>query len=148
VAYSLDRAALLSKQLEKLATQNAHQLAGQRGNLAFWLAEVSGVLGVLDEYPARFAQLRAGQDAWVNAHGPAIKLFCSQCNGPCELGPRKPKLPKRIPSQELDRARRELKDAAYRLLLRLHRCQLLSEHELAAACLQVGTSVDPTDLVA
>lgn len=39
MSHSTDRAALIAGQLERLARQNAHQLAGQVANLDFWIAE-------------------------------------------------------------------------------------------------------------
>jgi hypothetical protein len=39
MAYTLERAALIASQLERLATSNVHQLAGQFANLDFWLDE-------------------------------------------------------------------------------------------------------------
>jgi hypothetical protein len=47
MSYSIKRAALISDQLERLATQNAHQLAGQFGNLDFWIAEAVGAIRVV-----------------------------------------------------------------------------------------------------
>jgi hypothetical protein len=63
MSYSIKRATLIADQLERLATQNAHQLAGQFGNLDFWISEAVGAIRVLNEYPERFRSLRDGQVA-------------------------------------------------------------------------------------
>ena len=61
VSYSTRRAALVADQLERLATQNAHQLAGQVSNLAFWIAQATAAIRTIDDYPARFRRLRPGR---------------------------------------------------------------------------------------
>jgi hypothetical protein len=53
---------------------------------------------------------------------------------------------RRESSQELEEAKRRLKDAAYKFLLRCHRGGLLDEAGLKAGCERVGTSVDLKDL--
>lgn len=65
MSYSIKRASLITDQLERLATQNAHQLAGQFSNLDFWIAEGVDAIRVINEYPQRFRRLREAQVAWV-----------------------------------------------------------------------------------
>lgn len=146
MAYGIDQANNVASQLEKFTTSFAEHLAGQVANLDFWLEEVAHALRVLDGYPTRFSRLRAAQEAWVKTHGPVATSFCPHCGGKCELG-ETPRPPRRVPSGELDEARRRLKDATYRLLLRCHRARMVDEATLRAACQRVGTSVDPADLL-
>lgn len=133
-------------QLEKLATYNVHQLAGQFANLDFWIAEAAHSISVIDNYPTRFAQMRDAQLRWVDAHGTVVSDYCPHCGGACEFGPQRPSPPTRIPSSQLDAARRSVKDATYHLLLRLYRAGWIDEIRLRAVCDQVGTSVDIADL--
>src|SRR5262245_33149251 len=65
LSYSIQRAGLIAEQLERLATQHAHQLAGQVANLAFWISEAVGAISILDDYAARFLALRNAQVGWV-----------------------------------------------------------------------------------
>lgn len=146
VAYSLDHAAFVASQLEKLATQNVHQLRGQFANLDFWLGEAEHAIRILDDYPKRFIQMRDAQLGWVYAHGTLVSGYCPFCGGPCDLGPSPPGAPKRIPSSKLDAARRSVRDAAYHFLRRLYRAKWIDDVRLRAACEQVGTSMDIEDL--
>jgi hypothetical protein len=95
--YSVEQATLLARQLEGLATRNAHQVAGQFANLEFWLNEVAHVLTTIDGYPHRFRQLRDAQNAWVKAHDSKVTPRCGICRGPCEFGPETPPPPSRSP---------------------------------------------------
>jgi hypothetical protein len=146
MAYSIDQTNAVAMQLEKFTTAYAHHLVGHVANLDFWLEEALHALKVLDEYPSRFVRLRDAQVGWVKAHGTKVSGFCGICGGKCEFDPRTPPPPNRLPSQEIDEARRRLKDAVYKFLLRCHRAGHLEEPALRAACERVGTSVDPSDL--
>jgi hypothetical protein len=146
VAYSIDQATLVASQLERFATSSTHHLVGQFANLDFWLDETVRALHVLDDYPTRFGRMRDAQVSWAQAHGTVVSDFCPLCGGACEFGPETPLPPRRLPSQETEAARRRLKDAAYRLLLRCHRGGLLDEAALRVGCDRVGTSVDLADL--
>lgn len=146
MAYSIDQANAVADQLEKFTTSYVHHLAGQVANLDFWLEEVGHALRVIDGYQRRFTLMRDAQSAWVTAHGTVVHGYCPICRGACEFGAAAPPPPTRIASQELDAARRRLKDAAYQFLLRCHRAGLLDEISLRAACARVGTSVDDADL--
>ena len=147
MSYTTERATLMASQLERLATYNAHELAGQLPNLEFWLAEAAHALAVIDDYPARFVRLRDAQVRWVDAHGTRVMAgHCDHCGGRCELGPVKPQAPRRIPSADLDATRRAVRDGAYHLLLRLLREGWSDEARVRAGCDQVGTSIDVDDL--
>jgi uncharacterized protein YecT (DUF1311 family) len=84
MSYSLKRASLITDQLQRLATQNAHQLAGQFSNLDFWIDEAADAIRVINEYPRRFRRLREAQVAWVKAHDTKIEGYCPICEGVCE----------------------------------------------------------------
>lgn len=146
MAYSIEQAELLATQLEKFTTSYAHHLVGQFANVDFWLDEVNHALLVIDDYNKRFNQMRDAQKEWVEAHKTVVSGFCRICGGKCEFDPRRPEPPTRIRSQELEAARRRLKDAVYKFLLRCHRSGLLDEPRLKEACVRVGTSVDLKDL--
>lgn len=146
MAYSVDQAEALAKQFDKFTTSWLHHLVGQFANLDFWLDEASHALKVLDDYPRRFVLMRDAQGEWVKAHATVAPEFCPFCHGACEFGRETPRPPTRIASQDLDAARRRVKDSTYQLLLRCHRAGLLDEAVLRAACARVGTSVDLADL--
>lgn len=145
--YSIEQAELLVRQLEGLATREAHQLAGHATNLDFWLDETCHVLATIDNYPDRFRRLREGQQAWVKLHETRTNRPCLICGGkPCELGPQPPPPPTRISSDDMDAARSSLRQACYRFLLRLNRIGLLDEPSLRTACERVGVTLEPEDL--
>ena len=146
MAYSIEQADLLSTQLEKFTTSYAHHLVGQFANVEFWIAEANHAVTVIDDYNKRFTKMRDAQKEWVRAHKTVVSGFCPICRGKCEFDPRTPQPPTRIRSQELDEARRRLKDAVYHFLLRCYRAGLLDEAGLKAACERAGTSVDLKDL--
>ena len=145
MVYSIDRANLLSAQLEKFTTSYAHHLVGQFANVDFWLGEAKQALAVLADYHRRFTRMRDAQADWVHAHQTVVSTFCPHCGGKCEFDPRVPPPPVRIPSLELTEAARRLRDAIYGFLLRCHRAGMLDEAALVAACEQVGTDVDVRD---
>jgi hypothetical protein len=144
--YTLEHASLLARQLAALATRDAHQLAGQVANLEFWLGEARHVLATIDGYPARFRRLRDGQQAWVARHETRDRRPCPYCGGkPCELAGTPPP-PTRTSSDDLEAARRAVRQGCYRLLLRLHSLALLDEPALEAACDSVGVTLEREDL--
>lgn len=145
MSYTTEQAELIAVQLERLATGGAHQVAGQSTNLEFWLDESLHAIAVIDDYPRRFRALRHAQTAWVAAHH-TTTLHCPQCVGPCELGPRTPELPVRASSEEMDAARRAVRQGCYRLLLRCHRLGVIDEAALRAACERVGVTVEREDI--
>lgn len=146
MSYSIKRAALIADQLQRLATQNAHQLAGQRSNLDFWIAEATDAIRVVDEYPRRFRLLHDAQIAWVNAHGTKVSGYCPICGGACEFDPRTPEPPHRISAEELSAARMAVQTAGRRYALRLYRAQLLDEHAVRRVCHQLDIGVEREDL--
>lgn len=145
--YSIEQAALLAHQLEGLATREAHQLAGHVANLEFWLGETCHVLATIDDYPDRFRRLRDGQRAWVKLHETRTNRPCPICReSPCELGAQPPPPPTRIPSEDMDAARRGVRQGCYRFLLRLYRIGLLDEPALRIACDRVGVTLEREDM--
>jgi hypothetical protein len=146
MSYSTKRAALIADQLERLATQNAHQLAGQVANLDFWISEAADALRVIDEYPARFRRLRDAQVAWVKAHGTKVFGYCPICGGACEFGPETPAPPVRIAAEDFAKARDALRRAAHRYLIRLYRARLLDAAAVRQACDVLGVGLEAEDL--
>jgi hypothetical protein len=144
--YSIDQSNAVAVQLEKFTTSFAHHLVGHVANLEFWLDEVVHSIGVLDDYGKRFVRMRDAQIEWVRAHGTRIDGYCQICRGKCEFGPFTPSPPRRVASQEIEAARRRLKDAAYQFLLRCFRAGHLDQAALSSCCARVGTSLEPIDL--
>ncbi len=148
MAYSIERANLIAQQLAVFSSAYAHHLRGHFANLDFWIGEATLAMGVLDEYPQRFAAMRDAQAEWVRAHDTVVGTYCPHCGGRCELGPKMkpPDPPIAIAPQAFEAARRRLRDAAYQFLLRGHRAGLLDEGALREHCGRVGTGVDQADL--
>ena len=144
-SYSIDRANLIADQLERLASQNLHQLAGQFANLDFWMAEAASALSALDGYSARYRALRDAQVGWVKAHGTKVYGPCPVCGGVCEFDPRTPDPPRRIRSEDLDAARTRVRHAARRYLLRLYHARFLTEDAVRRSCDQLGANVETED---
>jgi hypothetical protein len=145
MSYSIKRATLIADQLERLATQNAHQLAGQFANLDFWIAEVIDAIRVIQQYPDRFRRLRDAQVAWVRAHDTKVSGYCPICGGACEFDPRTPDPPLRIRSEELADARAALQRAGRAYLLRLYKAHLLEKDAVRRACDQLDIGVEEED---
>ena len=72
--------------------------------------------------------------------------YCAHCGGACELGPRTPPGPTRISTDELESARRSVRQGAYRLLLRCHRVHVLDEGAIAGGCARIGMTLEREDL--
>ncbi len=140
MSYSTDIADVLTRQLQKLATLNKHQLAGQLANLDFWLDEVRHCLGVIDGYPARFMQLRSAQTEHVRQHHTVEFAMFDPC---CTQ--RRAEPPRRVQEADLKTARRSLCDAFYALLVRLYRADFIDEKKLENLCESIGVRVDPSD---
>ena len=145
MSYSIERADLIAGQLERLATQNTHQLAGQVANVGFWIAEAVSAIAVIDQYPTRFRLLRDAQVEWVQTHGTRVSGYCAQCGGACEFGPSTPAPPQRIPSEDLDGAREGVRHAARRYLLRLYRARFMDEDAVRRACGEIGVGLETED---
>jgi hypothetical protein len=146
LSYSIAKAALIADQLERLSTQHPHQLAGQLSNLAFWMAEAAAAIAVIDDYPARFRRLHDAQVAWVRERNSRVSFYCPICEGECEFSPQTPAAPRRTPSEELDVARRRVKQGATRLLLRLYGARFIRESELRQYSDSLELPIEPEDL--
>lgn len=131
--------------MEQLSTQNVHQLAGQTANVTFWIAEAVAAIMVLDQYPARFRQLRDAQVQWVEAHGTEVSDYCGHCGGACEFGRSTPAPPQRVPSAEIDAARDRVRRAARQYLLPLHRARLMEKDAIRLGCSEIGIRIDTED---
>jgi len=147
VSYSIKQATIIADQLERLATQNTHQLAGQVANIDFWISEAVHAVRTIDDYPARFRRLRDAQVGWVEEHGTKVSGYCHICGGVCELGPETetPPAPGRIDARELAKARDAVCLASRRYLLRLYRAHFLDDDQVLDACDQIGIGVEPED---
>lgn len=143
--YSIARAELIADQIGRFATQHLHQLAGHHANLAFWLSEAAAAVRTIDEYQLRFRQLRDVQLSWVQEHSTKITRFCPICQGPCEFGPQTPDRPHRVPSEDLDAARKAVRVAVRQFLIRLFHAGFLSESEVRQAADLVGASIERED---
>jgi len=144
--YTIEKAALLTRQLERFTTGYAHHAAGQYANIEFWITEIEQSLQMLDEYNDRFFAMRDAQQAWVDSHG-TIR-HCPICRGPCDLASGAPEAPVRTASGVLQEARRALSDAGYKLLLRYYRLDLIKEDQLKSICVRIDSGFDPSDLKA
>ena len=147
MTYSIKQAEIIADQLERLATQNTHQLAGQVANIDFWIAEAVHAVHTIDDYPARFRRLHDAQVGWVEAHGTQVSNYCPQCEGVCEFGPETepPPAPGRIDARELAAARDAVRRGSRRYLFRLYRTHFLDEDRVREACDQIGIGVEPED---
>lgn len=77
MTYSIKQAEIIADQLERLATQNTYQLAGQVANIDFWIAEAVHAVRTIDDYPARFQRLRDAQVGWVEEHGTKVSNYAT-----------------------------------------------------------------------
>jgi hypothetical protein len=128
VSFSTNIANLVANQLSRLTTLNRHQLAGQVANLDFWLGEIQHAFAVIDGYGVRFTRMHAAQEQHVTAHG--TTEFDLDADWDTE---RRASPPRRVPGQELEKARHSLIQAASRFLERCHRDGFLSNDRLSAA---------------
>jgi hypothetical protein len=140
MAYTIDVSKVLAEVLQRFATLNPHQLAGQAANLDFWLAEIQHSTRLIDGYRTRFEAMQSAQVKEAQARRtiewPAgDSEFVSTASRP-----------KPIPHEQLQAARRELVDSAYGFLLRCYRAGLLDEEAFRKAAASAGTSVDPADI--
>ena len=141
-AYTIKLADLLTTQLSRFVTLNAHQLAGHVASLEFWSQEVAHCLEVIDKYSARFELLKQAQQAHVKEHQTA-EFDLSDIYGTSARPPRRPR-----PISHRDRtdARSKLCEAFYRLLIRCHSSGLIDEGSVRKQCDRHGISIDPQDL--
>jgi hypothetical protein len=146
--YTIEKTNLIAEQLRRFTTGYAHHIAGQFGNIDFWLHEVQEALKTIDEYNKRFNNIRDEQKKWVDSHGTTVPDYCPQCGGRCEFsnGDSPPPPPVRVSSNDLQATRKELIDSTYFFLLRCYRMNLLNKNILETRCAEIGTSIDPSDL--
>jgi hypothetical protein len=133
MSYSTDIGDLVAKQLSRLTTLNRHQLAGQVANLDFWLGEVQHALAVIDGYGARSTQMHAAQEQHVSAHGTTEFDLDYDWDTKRRASP-----PRRVPGHQLEKARRNLTQAASRFLDRCRSEGFLSEDQFSAAMESLG----------
>jgi hypothetical protein len=111
MSYSTEAADLLTKQLQKFATLNRHQLAGQAANFHFWMAEVQHCLASIDGYERRFNTMSKAQRAYVDEHQTVeFNIGEDYWKASKASGPR------RISDDEMTKARQALCDAAHGFL--------------------------------
>lgn len=122
MSFSTDFAELVANQLSRFATLNPHQLAGQKANLDFWLAQVRHSLAVIDGYGVRFVRMDAAQKQYVAANDTTVSEV-----GPAGITLRRPPSPHRIPDRELQKSRRALVQATRRFLERCQNDGLISD---------------------
>src|SRR6188768_3487356 len=145
MSYSISKAKLIADQVDRLATQHMHQVAGQYSNLDFWMGEAEQAIAVLDQYSERFRKLRDAQVSWVRAHDARVSVYCEICGGGCEFGPKTPDAPHRISAEELGAARDGVRRAVTRYLLRLFRADMLSESDLVGFIRRLDLPIEPED---
>lgn len=146
MSYSTQRANILTQTLTRLRSLKPYQLAGHVPNLEFWLSEAEGALAALDGYGARFKNMRTARSRWVTGHGVQVSEYCRYCEGACELGPGPPRVPHRVPTAQIDEARRELRNALRALLLRMYTLDQLDHQAVTAAADRIGTGFEPDEL--
>jgi hypothetical protein len=140
MSYSTEIATVLAKQLAKLATLNRHQIVGQLANVDFWLDEVRHALGVLDGYEPRFERMKVAQTQYVSEHKTTV-FFPDEPDLQSHAPP-----PRRVPSSELQEARRSLCDATYRFLVRCHNEKFIEETTLRRYCDELVIGIEASDL--
>jgi hypothetical protein len=133
MSFSTDLAALVANQLSRFVTLNPHQLAGQVGNLDFWLDQVRHALAAIDGYGVRFIRMEGAQERYVTTHGTTESSL--DHDHPVE---RKAPPPHRIPDRDLQKARRALTDAAIHFLERCQAEGLISEPDVDTAFDRLG----------
>jgi hypothetical protein len=133
MSFSTDMADLIAKQLSRLITLNRHQLAGQVANLDFWLGEVQHALAVIDGYGVRFTRMHAAQEQYVTAHGTTEFDLAADWDTQRRASP-----PRRVSGHELEKARRNLTQAASRFLERCRSDGSLPEEQFSAAMGTLG----------
>ena len=122
MSFSTDMAKLVADQLSRFVTLNRHQLAGQAANFDFWLAQTRHALAAIDGYGVRFVRMEAAQEQYVAALGTTVTEV-----GPAGVAERRPARPRRVPDRELQKARREVVEAARRFIERCRQDDLISE---------------------
>ena len=140
MSFSSDVANLVANQLSRFVTLNRYQLAGQVGNLDFWVAQVRNALEVVDGYGVRFVRLSSAQEQYVATHD--TKRFTLDAELRVSGAISTPLAPKRVPDRELQKSRRSLIEAVSRFLVRCRREELISDAEISTACMSLGIDVE------
>jgi hypothetical protein len=133
VSFSTDIADLVAKQLSRFVTFNRHQLAGQVANLDFWLGEVQHALAVIDGYGVRFTRMYAAQEQHVSTHGTTEFNLDASWETKHQASS-----PHRLPAHELEKSRRNLTQAASKLLERCRSEGFLLKDQFSAAMASLG----------
>lgn len=141
MAYSADICKTLTDQVTKFSSLNRHQLVGHLANLDFWVAEVRHSLEVIDGYGDRFEQMKAAQKNFVADHATVQFRLSDPRHTQAAAAP-----PRRVPSEELGEARRQLCDALYRFLVRCLQEGLLDERTVRGVCGSLDIGVESSDL--
>jgi len=137
-AYSTDLSENLTRQLDRLTSHNAHQIAGQAAVLEFWIAETRHCLSVLGDYPRRFEQMATAQARHVDLHDTKLPTdICPGCSC-CGFRLESPPPPTRIPDREFKSARRGLCGAFRRFIDRVYYERLIDEDALRNAYAVIG----------
>jgi hypothetical protein len=144
MAYSIDISKTLASQFSKFATLHCHQLAGQAGNMDFWVEECRHCLAVLDGYKSRFEVMKLAQVKYATEHK-TVEYDLSGCCPCCKQEVPVPP-PKRIDSREITEARQTLCDAMYRFILRCYHESVIDEPTFIQTLDRVRISYDPADL--
>jgi len=146
MSYSTEISKILAETFGRFATLNSHQLAGHAVNLDFWLAETRHCFEVIEGYRRRFEAMTAAQTRYVaEKHTMEYRHTCQGFCPICDKGtPAEP--PRRVPKEDLNNTLRELREAAYRFLVRCHKTGLIDETQFRQAADSIGTSVDVNDL--
>lgn len=147
--YTVEKANLITKQLNKFKDSYAFIVAGQFANIEFWMNEVESTITAIDEHNIRFTKMYDAQEKWIEEKNVRIPDYCYICNGICELSNehyKKPDFPKQRAQNEKNESRKELINATYYFLVRCFKLELLNEKLFQEYCHRIGTSIDPNDL--
>ena len=126
-SYSEQVGQLISDQLHRFSLLNQVQLAGHLPNLDFWMSEAKHAIDVINGYGARLQKIKAGRLPF----DPDRKLSA---------------LARRVPTEQLQSARRQVVDEAYHFLRRLYHVNLIDKSTFRTQCDFIGTSIDVADL--
>lgn len=121
MSFSQDLANVVAEQIERFGKLRNFHLAAHIPNLDFWISQVRNALSVIDGYEFRFENLKVAQNEYLRQH----HFFT-------------PDGPRRIPSHELNKARRRIVSATARFLECLVREQLITGHRQREISLGLG----------
>jgi hypothetical protein len=132
LSFSQDLANVVAEQVERFGQHRNYHLAAHVPNLDFWISQVRNALSVIDGYEFRFENLKVAQNEYIQQH---------QIRVPSRIDPLDfftPDGPRRIPSHELNKARRRLVAATSRFLECLVREQFITGHRMREISLGLG----------